>query len=318
MPKRRRPRPPTARVRPVGNRGIAELDRFTAKNLTQWKSYSEDLDELFGNLFFGVRPHQRRLRGELVEALQGTEPQAIELTDWCRIVPYRYSNEPLSCAGSLQGSGGRFNVGVDLDADTLQPWPALYLAEDYETAFRERFQLPQDETVEGLTPKELALELGASHSTVLLRGRLNRVFDVTSARNLEAVAHVLKRIKMPPRARTLKARLRVDVKMIQSAAELFDAVFTHNWRTLPVQFGLPSPSQMLAELIRAADFEAILYRSSKGPRNCLVVFPCVLSSGSFIELTDPAPATVAHRRLDCETADQLAGWQSIPRQYWPR
>ena len=50
-----------------------------------------------------------------------------------------------------------FSPGNDLDPDTLSPFPALYLAQDAETAFREKFQLPSTGRVDGLRPEELAL-----------------------------------------------------------------------------------------------------------------------------------------------------------------
>ena len=86
------------------------------------------------------------------------------------MVTYQYSLEPLTCAGSLQALGGRFNAGCELDANTMRPWPALYLAQNFETAYREKFQLANDVQVDGLTPQELSLEGAVSHTTVLLMG----------------------------------------------------------------------------------------------------------------------------------------------------
>ena len=83
--------------------------------------------------------------------------------------------------------------------------------------------------------------------------------------------------------------------MIQSGMQLFEAVAKQNWRVLPIQFGLPAPSQTLADLIREAGFEAILYQSSKGPGKCLALFPDKLSDRSFIELIDPPPSKVGSR-----------------------
>ena len=89
------------------------------------------------------------------------------------MVTYQYSLEPLTCAGSLQALGGRFNAGCELDANTMRPWPALYLAQNFETAYREKFQLASDVQVDGLTPQELSLEGAVSHTTVLLMGIWN-------------------------------------------------------------------------------------------------------------------------------------------------
>jgi len=295
--------------------GILELERFTTQALSRWKALSQDLDELQAALHFGVLPEQRRLRRELIDALQQTPRTEFVLDGWVRIVGYRYSMEPLSAAGSLHELGGRFNAGADLDPGTLDPWPALYIAEDQETAFREKFQIPSTETVDGLSPQELALAHFTSYSTVFLNGKLHDLFDMTSPSSLEAVAKVLGKIRMPAKARLLQRKLHIsatELRMIKTGRQLHGDVLTSNWRTLPVQFGLPASGHVLAELIRAAGFEAILYRSTKGPARCVAVFPDMLNSDSFIELTGQAPVSVKHTRLDIDSGEELSGWETLP------
>ena len=290
--------------------GILELDRFTDSSLDKWTRISADLDELNNVLHFHLEPERRRHRTQLLEALGAVEPMEFQLEGWARIVDYRWSLRPLSAAGSLTYVGGRFNVGRDLNPNTLDPWPALYIAQDHETAYREKYQLSLNGRVDGLTPEDLALSGGKSHTTVALNGRLHRVFDMRSAASLIAVAKQLARIQMPPRAKALRKKLKIksnDLGMITSATRLLDAVAQQNWRVLPVQFGLPSPSQILAELIRAADFEAIAYRSTKGGATCLAIFPDCLAQDSFVALADPAPDG-AIARLDGTTAEALSGW----------
>ena len=323
MPKRHRPTPPNGNgnTTPRKPLGILELDRFTEASLNRWNAVSKDLDELQGVLYFGVQPEQRRIRDELIGALKRSALTRLDFPKWVRFVTYQYSLEPLSCAGSLQQIGGRFNAGAELDRGTLNPWPALYLAEDYETAFREKFQLAQDEQTDGLTPQELALGQGVSHAAVVVQGHLSRVFDMTTPQSLVAVAQVFRRVKMPQRARQLKKQLLISnsgITMIQTGQQLYDAVLKHNWRTLPIQFGLPTQSHTLAELIRAAGFEAILYRSTKGPGRCLAVFPDLLDSSSFVELVDTPPSGVQYSRLDSDSAEALAGWDALPPQLRPR
>lgn len=320
---RRTPIPsrPDSAARKAGPPGILELERFSQANLTRWRALSQDLDELQAVLYFGVQPEQRRLQAEIVDAIGATPAVIHEFKRWCRIVSYQYSLEPLSAAGSLTEYGGRFNPGVDLDPGTLDPWPALYLAEDPATAFREKFQLPADETVMGLTPEELALTSHASYTLVALNGTTRRTFDFTNSDPLKAVAKVLRRIKMPTRARDLGKHLgmgRAQLWMVTEGKHLHDAALQHNWRTLPVQFGLPAPSHTLAQWIRAAGFDAILYPSTKGAGRCLAVFPDKLSSGSWVELADNPPAPVKHRRLDVDSADALSAWGSLPATRRPR
>lgn len=315
---RRKTQPPQPKeTKPKKPAGLLELDRFSEVAIGRWLDVSRDLDQLEDDLFFGVQPEQRRRRDEILEALERSPRLGLELTGWVRIVPFQYSNFPLSCAGSMKSIGGRFNAGCELDPGTLPPWPALYLAEDYETAFREKFQLASDVMVDGLSATDLALQRGASHSTVQLHGALEKVFDMTAPSNLNAVSRVLKKIGMPPRARALKKKLGIapqDLRMVRTGADLFRVVLEHNWRQQPIQFGLPARSHLLAEFIRAANYEAILYPSTKGGKNCLAVFPDKLQAASYIELSDAAPATVKHTRLDAVTAEFLSGIDELPSQ----
>lgn len=313
MPKKNTP-PPPKHATPQPPSGLLELERFSEASLTKWLTVSRDLDQLAGELFHSIRPEQNRVRERILEALQSVPGQAITLDPWVRIVSYRYSLQPLSCAGSMLTIGGRFNPGAELDPDTMTPFPALYLAADYETAFREKFQIASSARVDGLTPGELALEQGASHSTVQLRGCLHHLFDMT-VRHLEPVAAVLRKIKMPPRAQTLKKKLGSrDPRMVTSGAELYRTALEFNWRQGPVQFGLPAQSQVLAEFIRAAGFEGIRYKSSKGPGYCIALFPDRLQDASYVELADPFPPEVRYTRLDLESAAALAGYDQLPSQ----
>lgn len=301
--------------------GILELDRFSQASLTQWRELSRDLDELQATLFFGLRPEQRRLRSELIAALKARPAVEQKLLRWVRNVTYQYSMEPLSAAGSLVSYGGRFNPGADLDADTLSPFPALYIAEDAETAFREKFQLPSGGKVDGLRPEELALARSGSFSTLFVNGHLRNVFDMTSPKSLDPIAKVFGRIRMPEAATRLRTKLAIPARslsMIRSGTQLYDAAVQRNWRALPVQFGLPAPSQILAELIRDASFDGILYRSTKGAGLCVAIFPDCMSADSYVELADAAPAGVGHTRLDQSSGDQLAGRDVLLGSAGPR
>ncbi len=200
----------------------------------------------------------------------------------------------------------------------MRPWPALYLAQNFETAFREKFQLATDENVDGLTPQDLSLEGAVSHTTVFVNGQLNRVFDMTAFTSLISVAKVLSKIKLPSDVAALARKLKFDRNtflMVKTGQQLFNAAVKQNWRVLPTQFGLPAPSQILAQFIRNTGYEAILYPSSKGSGKCLAVFPANLGDDSFVQLMDEAPSEKTTKRLDQSTAAVLEGWDAIPRQF---
>jgi len=281
--------------------------------LSQWRRLSGDLDEINDLLYFGVEPQRQRLYGEMMEALQSVAPVSLSFKRWARVVTYRYSLNPLSAAGSLTGYGGRFNIGHDVDKAMRAPWPALYIGEDFETAFREKFQLSRDERVDGLSPEELALT--TSFSATYLDGRLEQVFDLDQPGALDALCAVLNKMKLPNEAHKIQRRLKIPasgVFMIRTVKRLRSETLTKNWRVMPVQFGLPAPSQILASLILDAGFEAIRYPSTKGNGSCIAVFPHKLTSNkSYVALSDAPPPGVTHTKLDMNSAEDLCGWELL-------
>jgi hypothetical protein len=277
------------------SRGVLELERFSEESLTKWLTRAKARDRLEDLLYFNVESERRRLRPEILQALAIIPPIELKLDRWVRIVDYKYCDNPLSSIGSLQFLGGRFNAGRDLDPNTMKPWPALYVAADFETAYREKFQLTKGSITNGLTPEELSLTHKKSMTAVYLNGYFSKVFDLTSVSNLEPVAKVFKRIEKPPQYEMIAKEKNIPYNpniMARTAKQVHDFALEKNWSIRPQQFGLPASSQILAELIMAAGFEAVKYPSTKGGENCVVIFPECLSCDSYIELADDPPSNI--------------------------
>ena len=301
-------------------RTLLELDRFSSASLKAWKALSADLDQLEQTLYFALEPERRRLMPDILAALQNKAVKPFDLHHWVRIVSYSYSRQPLSAAGSLREYGGRFNVGLGLDGGVRRPWPCLYVAENFETAYRERFQLSRDDSLGGLTPEELALRPNSSMVSVQINGRLHNIFDMTKTQCFDDLAAVLSKIKMPERAVLLQRKLQIPATtlfMMRRGAQFWEAAVRMNWRLQPVQFGLPSQSQILGSLIRSAGYEGILYPSSKSKSLCLAVFPEQLQAGSFLALEDTPPHSDTLALLNIDSAEFLAGWESLPLRLRP-
>lgn len=312
--------PARLRSATTGVPNLLELDRFSEADLERWNKLSKDLDELSAALYSGVEPQRQRYHDELIAALQSVPPAPLDFTGWVRLVTLRYADTPLAATGSLKGWGGRFNIGLDIDKAMRAPWPALYIASDHETAYREKFGIAKDDHVDGLTAQELALQPDGSYSAIRLDGHLSLVFDIEQGA-LEPICKVLRKISLPAEAVELRARLKIprqQVAMIRTAARLMHEIMVVNWRTWPAQFGNPAVSQTLAGLLLDAGYEAISYPSTKGSGKCVAVFPHRLASEtSFVELADAAPASVRHKRLDLSTAEALCGWDTLPRRQRP-
>ncbi|MBH1836338.1 RES family NAD+ phosphorylase [Stenotrophomonas maltophilia] len=295
---------------------IHVLDRFTESDLEVWKKRSRELDALHDELYHGLEPERTRRREQLVEALNSRPAPPFDFENWVRMVQYRYSHDPLSAAGSARSVGGRFSIGNDCDeSGAAAVFPALYIGDSHETAFRECYQMASEKMhATGLTPAEMSLR--RSDASVRMNGHIERVFDIRSLDNLKPVAKVLAKFTVPRELATLARSLKLgkpEELLIRTPSRLQTNLQDVNWRAWPAQFGLPSPSQRFGLLLKWAGYEGVLYRSSKQPGSaCIAVFPSNLCSDrTYVELADAHPPNVTQSRLDLSTADSLCGWQHV-------
>ena len=240
-------------------------------------------------------------RPELSEALgaHGQLAQAIE--GWTRIVDYRYSLEPLSAKGSIE-KGGRFNIGKDLDFDRFAPFPALYIASNYDTAYAECFGPP----VPGaeLQPHEFALRKSNSFTSVALKGQINGLFDLRQPSSVKEFAQIIGKFRMTRELQQMARQLDMKGPLLIHSAKGMHKGLLSNWREMPIQHGLPSNSQVFSRFVKQAGFEGIIYPSTKGEGECIALFPDQLEgSDSYLELSDKPPEQVSITRLDSGTVE---------------
>ena len=178
------------------------LDEFSLADLRRWKSISQSYDEYHVRLFYhleGLRAHHRP---DLLEALRDSSTVSKYGASWFRIVAFRYSNEFLSAKGSLF-RGGRFNLGRDIDFGGFSPFPALYIAENYTTAYAEYFGASQHAPVVGFSGAEFALQNPSSFAAVKLSFDLSNVFDLSKTRNLESFLKIITKFKIPQELKSI-------------------------------------------------------------------------------------------------------------------
>ena len=281
------------------------LEQFSQRSLQQWAASAKKLNELHRALFFGLEQARQQFSRELTEAVRTNLNPGQVFDGWARIVDYRYCLAPLSVAGSLKGSGGRFNIGRGLNAAVFPSFPALYVAEDYPTAFRERFGSEIGATPGGLAAEELALRAPASFTHVALRGQVELVIDVGEPYSLQAFAAVLRRFSVPDHIHRISRQLgmRSPPSLVRSAGGLQRQLLLPEWRAMPAQFDLPSNSQVFGRIAVAAGAHGILYPSARhAGKRCLALFPQNWnSSSSYVEVRDGAPAGAQLVRLDGST-----------------
>jgi RES domain len=210
----------------------------------------------------------------------------VSLNGWCRIVNFKYCLQALSPAGSLRWVGGRFNIGADIDEPRFPSFPALYVAEDFETAFREYHGLSNGANVGGLSPDELSLEDAGSWATLKLTGNIGNVFDLAKLSNLAAVCKIFAKFNLSSRVRELETSAGLTRTVLaRKPVDLLKSFMRDDWRAYPVHFDVPANSQVFARMVLEAGFEGILYRSTRGARKCLAIFTRQMGNGdSFVEL----------------------------------
>jgi hypothetical protein len=266
---------------------------------------ADDLGRLQAALYFGLESARQAHGPALLDALRAGAGGPFNFDGWSRIVDYRYSLAPLSTTGSVKSEGGRFNIGRRLSPGAFTPFPALYLAEDYATAHRERFGQAPDVTTHGLTGAELALRTPGSFTQVRVRGRIDLVLDVGDPAALKPFVDVIRSFQLPATVPSLTRRLalRRAPWLVRSAVALQRQLLHRHWRMLPMQYDLPANCQVFGRLASAAGLHAIRYPSARQEgRQCLALFPQNWGgSACFVEVADAVPREARLVRLDGTT-----------------
>ena len=277
------------------------LEEFSRASLSQWRAAGKNLERFSQALFFELEKHRALHSSELMDALRASASGPFEFSNWSRLVDYRFANDPLSMEGSLKGDGGRFNIGRTLNPATYTPFPALYVAEDFPAAFRERFGIDKQGRINGLTADELTLRKDSSFVSAALNIRVESVLNAGDLDALKSTAAVLSRFQIPKSVSALARSLRLKPPgLVRTAPALQRQLLSPIWRLEPAQYDLPSNSQIFGRLCSAAGIHAILYPSVRdGAKRCLALLPQNWSgSTSHVELIGPVPDSVLVRRLD--------------------
>jgi hypothetical protein len=221
----------------------------------------------------------------------------------------------LSTKGSRSLSGGRFNIGDQIDPNVVPPFSAFYAACDKETALQEA--LGQNEP-NGMSTMDRALAKPESVVTFSVKGNLEKVLDLTgpsAERSLSPFVALIRDFRVSGVLVKEAGRLPV-VKpgVVKTVSQLMDSILNANWRHVPILCEIPANGQILGQLLLQAGVEGVLYPSKKTGKKCIAIFPTNLVNGpSFFELDDDPPPTLrGPKRVDasnfqaCErTADEL-------------
>jgi hypothetical protein len=250
--------------------------------------------------FYSELAYQRKQVYDLLKSSLRERASAFEFSKWQRAVKYKYSLDPLSTRGSLSDPGGRFNIGA-IDTMRYPVFPALYLASDKGTALAEL--LGRGEGVGSLSAEELALTRPESIAAVSVSGKLEAVLDIRERNNLLGFLNLIKGFRLSKSLISNGKRLGLPpLTLITTVNELTHGLEMPNWRDWTMRFDVPAPCQIFGRIVMDAEIEGILYTSVLTKRPCLVVYPQNFrNSASYVELEDPLPIEIVHKRIDAAT-----------------
>src|ERR1039457_3438875 len=101
------------------------LDQFSTQDIRIWESLKDQLLKYHWDFYSSLAFQRSKIADEIKKSVVGASHKSYVFTRWQRIVRFKYSVEPLSLAGSLTDTGGRFNIG-DINPAQFPPFPALY------------------------------------------------------------------------------------------------------------------------------------------------------------------------------------------------
>lgn len=273
------------------------LDRFSAEDIRHWTAFKDKILRFHWEHYSALAFERSKIADKLREALLQAAGGPFEFKRWQRLVKYKYTLEPLSTAGSLKEPGGRFNI-PDINPQQFPPFPALYVAEDKETALAET--LGQRETAGGrLSASDLALTKKDSVSIVSVSGRLDSVIDLHQLGSLQPFLDLIKDFPVPGHLIRIAKEMGVEPpRLVGTVGELETALLGPRWRAMPMQFDVPASCQIFGQLVAKAAIEGILYPSRLTGMKCLAIFTEDFENDSFVELDDRPPAGTKVVRLD--------------------
>ena len=298
----RGPASAAARVPP----GELLLEFFTDQQLLQWRARGKDYQSYHYLWYYELEAQRAANQAVLLESLSKVPGCDVDISGWGRALQYRYSNTPLSCFGSMKWLGGRFNYGVDIDSARFAAFPALYLAESFETGLREMQGLTREDDRGGLSASELNLCAKHGVAWVPIKGTVSNVFDLTKVSNLDGFAKAISTFKLSKAVRDTEKQIRVTpMRITGTPQELLGTFMAENWREFPAVWNTPANPQLFGHLLTQAGFEGVLFSSTRtGEKNLAIFTRQFKNSASSISACNP-PDNATCCELNAETYRDL-------------
>ncbi len=276
------------------------LESGSLQDMRDAKRRTDDLLAYHWAFFSELEFQRNQVMDELKAALMRATTQQYKFEKWQRAVKWKYGLHPLSTVGSTKYVGQRFNFGSDINFSTTA-FPALYLAEDKDTALQETLG-QVDEGKSKLSSKELALMNPQSEVIVSVSGQLEAILDLRNKKVLKEFVKIISKFKISDNLKQLAVKVEEPIpELVKDEASLLHTLLEPDWRAYPTRFDVPANSQIFGHILESAGIEGVLYPSKLNGKLCLAIFTRNFAdSDSFVSFDDDPPSDHIPRKFDSE------------------
>jgi len=262
--------------------------QYLEDKLIQLEKLDEEARLLWADFNNYLADERDKVLEDIKESLHGNAIVDYVDDNLSRISSSKFSRNPLSSKGSfLVPPGGRFNIGQSISYNSY--FSALYLANDFDTAFAEKYHGSSDiVSDEGLTIEDLGLRKPDSFTHIRSKIELSKVIDLRNNSAIEGFYKTISNIEMPNLYKDQAQRLNISMVVSPDPSQLRESIFATNYEQWDYWIDQPSPSQWFGHYVRLAGIQGIIYPSvrSKNGYNIAIYLDNFEDSDSKISILD--------------------------------
>jgi len=235
-------------------------------HLIRLKELDDELFSFWEDYWTFLAREREKRADDIINALFAARSEDLELKSFSRIVGAKYGHDPLCTVGSVVvPPGGRFNIGQM--STTMTSFHALYLAEDYQTAFAEKYLYRQDERLPNsgeYNVTHLQFDEPESNVHCKVNIQLESYLDLRIEGTLQEFVEAISDIEPTQdlQARALKLRMG-KLHTYKNEKALIKNIFEDNYKQWGIWIDQPSNSQWLAHYAKLAGIQGVLYPSCR-------------------------------------------------------
>lgn len=275
---------------------IPSIDDLLNQYFESEDGENKKLQDFFKSYYgFLQRSREEKLE-EIVDSLSAVADASIA-DSYTRIVQLKFG-DPLSVLGSLSGPGGRFNIGNGMGH--TKPFPTLYVANDFHTAFCECFHYPPGYMRGNVDAAKMALRDANNFIATELTVNIEKCIDLRNKDVLRGFTQVISEIKPTDEFKHWAKELGYfSLRTVQTHGELYRTLLEADYLKNYYSMEMPSNSQWFGYYCLMTGIQGIIYpsvRDNKG-YNIAILSENLKDTDSYIKISVDTPAIPEDRKI---------------------